>query len=153
EGRVGFSLRKLASEVGRTTASIYTHFDSAEQVLDAVAARYLDTTELPAPSGDPLTDVETFAVADFRRALEHPELASLVVERRPVTPAARHAADYLENRLRKAGVDPEMVKTTKSTLGLHTMGAFAMRLGETTSTPLDQFHQNVQLILRGFQTG
>lgn len=153
EGRASFSLRNLADEMGRTTSVVYTHFGSAEEVLDAVAARYVEEAEFPPMGDDPLGDVERIVIADFRRALEHPDLASLVVERRPVTASATKAADHLDDRLRAGGVDADRVATVVSTLGLHTLGAFAsLRLGPTPGL-LRRFEENVRLILKGARAG
>lgn len=153
EGRSGFSLRRLAGATGHSTSAVYTHFDSAAEVLDAVAVLYLEGTEYPSPTVDPLTDLEDFVVADLRRALDHPELANLVVERRPATEASTRAREYLQGLLRRAGVEPRMTETVVSTLGLLTLGAFASVAGQTGDVLLRRFRSNVRLVLDGVRAG
>lgn len=153
EGRSRFSMRRLAEETGRSTSAVYTHFESTTEVLDAVAASYLEATEYPSPTGDALVDLEDFVVADLRRALDHPELAALVVERRPRSDAAMRAGEYLEGLLRSAGLGPDAVKTALSTLGLLTLGAFASLDGEAGDDLLRRFRNDVRLVLTGVKAG
>jgi AcrR family transcriptional regulator len=153
EGRSGFSLRRLAGATGHSTSAVYTHFGSASEVLDAVAVAYLEATEYPSPTGDPLVDLEDFVVDDLRRALDHPELAALVVERRPVIDASIRAGEYLRGLLRRAGVGPRMMETVLSTLGLLTLGAFASVEGQSGEVFLRRFRSNVRLVLDGVGAG
>jgi AcrR family transcriptional regulator len=152
-GRSQFSMRRLADEIGHSTSAVYTHFESAAEVLDAVAISYLEATEYPTPTGDPLADLEDFVVADLRRALDHPVLAALVVERRPKGVAAVRAAEYLEGLLRSSGLDLNAVKTTLSTLGLLTLGAFVGLDGATESDALRLFRNDVRLVMKGVRAG
>jgi AcrR family transcriptional regulator len=148
-GRAAFSLRALAREADVSTTAIYTHFASAEAVLDAVAEAYLEGTEYPRPSGDALADVKAFVMADFRRALEHPELAALVLERAPLTRAGARALEHLGSLLLAAGDEPATVTTALSTLGLHTLGAFTTLGPRRSREVLRRFEADVDLILDG----
>lgn len=149
EGRAGFSLRGVAAETGHSTSSIYTHFDSVAELLDAVALAYLDGTVYPPPARDPLLDLENFTVSDLRRALNHPEIAALVVERRTTVGGVTRATEYLEGLLRRAGVGRRMTDTVLSTLGLLTLGAFANMATRPHDTLLRQFRDDVRLVLAG----
>lgn len=153
DGRSGFSLRRLAAEIGHSTSAVYTHFNSASDVLDAVASAYIEATEYPSSTGNPLADLEDFVVADLRRALNHPELARLVVERRPATEATARVGEYLQALLRRVGVAPRTIGTALSTLGLLTLGAFASVQGDPADDLLQRFRSDVRLVLAGIEAG
>ncbi|GAA3045926.1 TetR/AcrR family transcriptional regulator C-terminal domain-containing protein [Gordonia defluvii] len=77
----GVSMRAVAGGLGVDAKSLYNHVDGKDGLLDAVAEALLGAVDLPSPTGDLRADLMGVAQAFRRRALAHPEAASLVLTR------------------------------------------------------------------------
>jgi AcrR family transcriptional regulator len=107
DGLAAFSTRRLAAELGVRGPSLYNHFETKDQILDAVA----DTITAK-------VDVSFFASHDWREALllwgksyraaltEHPNIVPFLAQGPGRRPAALAVADVVYGGLVKAGWPP-----------------------------------------------
>ena len=119
------TVRKLASDIGVGTMSLYSYFRSKEEILDAVADRVLGGLEL-----SPATDDETpaDAIREVARALmvmmrEHPVIVRLFTNR--VTDsqlALRGGMEAVLQRLIDAGLPGPLAIRCYSFLVTYTLG-------------------------------
>ncbi|PRX99098.1 TetR/AcrR family transcriptional regulator [Allonocardiopsis opalescens] len=88
EGRKGFTVRRLAAEVGVSTMAVYTHFGSMEEVRQAVRregfARLGERLDAVRPTDDPVADLAASGVAYITTGLDHPQLYREMFPDRPI---------------------------------------------------------------------
>lgn len=74
------TLRAVAQKLGVTPMAIYNHIGSSEELLDAMADRFIAQVLEGLPAADsPLSTVRTMAHALLRAGIEHPGLLTSVV--------------------------------------------------------------------------
>lgn len=107
EGLEAFSTRKLGAELGCEAMSIYHHFPSKGELLDAVASRMLAEVDLSAASeaGEPEARLERIARSYREVAHRHPQAFPLLALRRLNSPEAMRFLEALFRILREAGFD------------------------------------------------
>jgi AcrR family transcriptional regulator len=87
EGLSGFSMRKLAAELGCEAMSIYHHFPSQAHLYEALVDRQISSIKIP-DDGMPWRQRIHVAVKEYRRvATEHPAFAPFIVVYRMNSPA------------------------------------------------------------------
>lgn len=143
DGSRGFSLRALARDLDVAPGALYNHVQGRDDLLDAVAARFLDTWR---SDGAPGTDwagwVRSVAVELHERMLHRPVLAELVLDR------GRSAAGLgllgrFRERLAEAGVGPAFAHLTWHAVLVTVLGAVQQERarpddrGETFALVLD----------------
>lgn len=105
EGLAGFTMRRVADELGTGAATLYWHVTDKDQLLDLVLDRYMAEIELPTP--DPqdwegqVRTMARSARAMFRR---HPAAAQLSFGRIPAGPSLIRLAEWMLAVLRGAGI-------------------------------------------------
>ena len=72
EGESGFSMRKLAGEMGVDPMAIYHHHAGRDALMHAVLQAFMRDFEMPGPSGDWRADIRALCQALRRLARRHP---------------------------------------------------------------------------------
>lgn len=105
DGAAAFSLRSLARELNVRPAALYNHVEGLDDLLDAVAARFVAGLEL-AEGNEPWPQWVAAVAGGLRaRLLDHPELAGLMLARAPGTAEGPALLRRFIDRLVAAGVD------------------------------------------------
>ena len=106
DGHAGFSLRALAGELGVRPAALYNHVRDRDDLLDAVAERFVETFELPAGDASWPDWVRQVARRLRGHMRAHPHLTMLVLARRAAGPARPALLRAFMTRLERCGVHP-----------------------------------------------
>ena len=132
EGLAGLSMRRLASELGVGTMTLYGYFPDKDALLDAVVDTLSDAIPIPETQGDWETRLRALLHHFHRGLLEHPSLVELRFARPIATPAAFRLTEACLQALREAGLDRPRAAAVFRTLFIFTFGAaaFAARADE-----------------------
>lgn len=125
EGAVGFSMRKLAEELGVGAGALYWHVTNKEQLLQLVFDRVIG--ELPTPDPDPKRWREQIkqAARDEREMMRrHPGIAQLSFGRVPVGPNAVRYMEWHLSVLLSGGLSKRVAALAGDLLYLY-IGAFS----------------------------
>lgn len=106
-GAEQLSMRRIAVELGVDPMSLYNHIDNKDAVLDGIAQQFLDTLQIPQPSGDLRADILAIANAFRHAADRHPRAATLLLTRELGSMTGLAATDAALGILRAAGLTPE----------------------------------------------
>lgn len=100
EGARQFTAERLGAMVGITGGSIFRHFDSMEEILDAIVDRIEEIifAGFPPQADDPLSALRQFFEHRVRAIREHPEISRLLLSENLI-PGAHSSAR--EKRLRE----------------------------------------------------
>ncbi|KGN29977.1 TetR family transcriptional regulator [Knoellia sinensis KCTC 19936] len=97
QGTSALSARRLATELGTSTMTVYTHFGSMPDLVQAVVAegfgrldRHLDAVPV---TDDPRADLVAIARAYRTNALENPHLYAVMFSRQNTAPSERTTED------------------------------------------------------------
>ena len=106
DGRVEFSLRSLARELDVRPAALYNHVEGRDDLLDAVAARFVGGFEVVAVGEQEWPRwIRSVALDWLGRMRQRPELAELMLTRAPGTAAGTAFLRNFVGELSAAGVD------------------------------------------------
>ena len=134
EGFDALTMRRLAESCGVGVMTLYGYVRTKEEILAAVANRFLSEVELPSGSGGSWQD-EVAAV--FRSVhemwLEHPELAQIAVTQPIDGMAAYRGAEVVLAALRRGGFGPEETVDAFELLICFTAGFTLRQLAFTSS--------------------
>lgn len=123
EGLAGFSMRKLAAELGCEAMSIYHHFPSQAHLYDALVDRLIGSLEMPDASL-PWRQKMRIAMQDFRHvAREHPAFAPFLVTYRMNSPTCLAWLSGILGLFEAGGFGPELSARLFRTAGYYLMGA------------------------------
>jgi AcrR family transcriptional regulator len=86
DGLAGVSMRHVAAELGTGAGSLYRYVETRDDLLDLMADRVCAEYDLPAPSGDWLSDLVTMGLQAREIYRRHPWLAELALTRPVVGP-------------------------------------------------------------------
>lgn len=106
DGLAAFSLRGLAADLGVGAGALYNHVRDRDDLLDAVAERFVMTFDLPDADLAWPQWLREVARRMRRHMLAHPHLADMVVTRRPHGPGRRPLLRRFVGHLEAGGVDP-----------------------------------------------
>lgn len=138
EGIDAISMPKLAEHLGVGVMSLYTHVDSKDDLLDAVAQQVL--ASLPVPPGKDWQDRLARHFRDLRAALvRHPGLGTVLATKNVAVPAV---FDLLEERLsdlKASGVGDEDAVHLYYDLLVYTLGFVAWELPRTRAIPRREY--------------
>ena len=104
DGEVGFSVRKLGTQIGVDPMTVLHHFGSKDELLRRIADRALASVELPLPSTDWRTDLRNVAAAYRDLAHRHPRLFHLHFRFHATGPADHASSEVVYRALRHAGL-------------------------------------------------
>jgi AcrR family transcriptional regulator len=129
DGLDALSMRRLAEHCGVGAMTIYGYVRTKEELLGALADRFLAEIEMPdasAPWQDQVADV-------FRSVREvmlaHPALAPILGSQRVDVTSAYRGAEVVFRALRGAGVADEDIVTAFRALAAFTVGAVQREIG------------------------
>jgi AcrR family transcriptional regulator len=125
QGAAGFSMRRLAEELGVGAGAIYWHVENKEQLLQLVFDRVI--SELPMPEPDPPRWREQIkqAARDEREMMRrHPGIAQLSFGRIPVGPNAVRYMEWHLSILRSGGLSDRVASLAGDMIYLY-IGAFS----------------------------
>ncbi len=125
EGALGFSMRRLAEELGVGAGAVYWHVANKEQLLQLVFDRVIG--ELPMPEPDPKRWREQIkqAARDEREMMTgHPGIAQLSFGRIPVGPNAVRYMEWHLSILRSGGLSDRVAALAGDMIYLY-IGAFS----------------------------
>jgi TetR/AcrR family tetracycline transcriptional repressor len=125
DGASGFSMRKLAEELGVGAGALYWHVANKEQLLQLVFDRVIG--ELPTPEPDPERWREQIkqAAHDEREMMRrHPGIAQLSFGRVPFGPNAVHYMEWHLSVLLSGGISNRVATLAGDLLYLY-IGAFS----------------------------
>lgn len=129
DGLEKFSTRKLGAALGIEAMSLYHHFPSKGQLLDAVADLLMAQVEVPSePAHDPIARLRE-AISSYRTVSRaHPNAFLLIAARRFNTPAALGFLEKLLTLLQDAGLSAERAARHFRLLGYFLNGALLSEL-------------------------
>lgn len=104
EGEVGFSVRKLGTEMGIDPMTVLHHFKSKDELLRRIADKALELVELPKPSGDWQEDLRAVARGYRELAKRHPRLFHLHFRYHATGPADHASSEVVYQAMRTAGL-------------------------------------------------
>lgn len=107
EGEAGFSVRKLATEMGIDPMTVLHHFKSKDELLRRIADKALELVELPKPSGDWQEDLRSVARGYRELAKRHPRLFHLHFRYHSTGPADHASSEVVYQAMREAGLSDE----------------------------------------------
>ena len=108
EGLDALTMRRLATELGVATMSLYGHVPTKDDLLLGVVNMVTGEIALPDPDTPPWEALR-MVTREFRRvALGHPNLVPLIVRRPPTGPAGLLTLEAALDAVRRAGLDPAM---------------------------------------------
>ena len=123
EGNEGFSMRKLAEDLGCRAMSLYHYFPSLAHLRDALLDRLVSATRLP-PAGLPWQERLREVAYGYREAaLRHPRFFQFVVVHRMNTAAGLAYLESILGIFRDAGFDAETSARLFRALGYYIAGA------------------------------
>jgi AcrR family transcriptional regulator len=125
EGAPGFSMRRLAEELGVGAGAIYWHVENKEQLLQLVFDRVIAELAMPEPDPADWREQVKQAARDERDMMRrHPGIAQLSFGRVPVGPNAMRYMEWHLSLLRAGGVTNRVAALAGDLLYLY-IGAFS----------------------------
>ena len=129
DGFDGLTMRRLAERCGVGVMTLYGYVRTKEEILGALADRFMSDLELPPTSGSASWQTQVAAV--FRSVhdvwLRHPEMAQIAAAQPIDSLAAYRGAEVVLGALRRAGFGPEETVDAFEVLVCFTAG-FTLRL-------------------------
>jgi AcrR family transcriptional regulator len=125
EGLAGFSMRRLAQQLGSGAASLYWHVGDKEELLSLVLDRIVGETPVPEP--DPANwqeQVKEMAREARRQFARHRDAAQLSMGRIPAGPNSLPVLERTIAVLRAAGLPPRVIAYAADMFALY-VGGFA----------------------------
>jgi TetR/AcrR family transcriptional regulator, tetracycline repressor protein len=107
EGLEAVSLERIANELNVRGPSLYHHFSDKAAILTEVAKLVLGDLDLDRPADDWVEWMIETSLTFYRRVLEHPRAAAILLQFMPDSSALPGFARAAE-MLTKAGVDPSL---------------------------------------------
>jgi AcrR family transcriptional regulator len=131
EGLSALSMRKVAAAFDAGAMSLYRHFRSKDELLDAMADAILVDASPPALPPTPISndwrDVARATATGMRAALlAHPGVAPLLIHRPPIGPNSFQAIEASLAWLRAVGFDETETPRAFQTLITYVLGAVSL---------------------------
>jgi AcrR family transcriptional regulator len=124
------SMRRLASELGVGTMSLYTHVPDKGALLDGVVGLVLAEVRPPSPDVDDWEETLKGLARELRRVFRaHPQVLPIVSTRLPLTPDALRITEFSFRALRFAGFDQETTAHAHRLLVGYVIGYLSLELG------------------------
>jgi AcrR family transcriptional regulator len=132
QGYEALSMRRLAGQLGVGVMTLYGYVRTKEELLGALANRYLGEIKLPPADGDWRQQVADVFRSVRRVILAHPELLPIVATQRLEGVGVYRGAERVFAALREAGLDDEQVIAAFDTLTSFTIGIAEREAGIRT---------------------
>ena len=131
EGVRAVSMRKVASELGAGTMSLYRYVDSKDDLLDLMVDTVIGENELPdKPSGDWRAELAELARSSRAIAHRHPWAVPLLLARPKLGPNALRQGEYAMAAVDGLGLDIDRMLDMTSTLTAFEVGFVQEELAE-----------------------
>lgn len=105
EGIAEVSMRRIATELGVATMSLYRHVPGKDELVLMMIDAVMAEVELPEPGKDVRADLVEIAHRQWRMFRDHPWLASALSVTRPqLVPNGMRMTEYVLRRLRAEGL-------------------------------------------------
>lgn len=131
------TIRRLASELGVGTMTLYSYFRSKEEILDGVADHVLGRFEIPPVDGHSAEEtVRTLAHALLGMMRRHPSVVYLMASRTTTSGRSmKGAMDDVIGCLRAAGFDDEGAVRVYAALIIYALGFASYQLPRQWGLP------------------
>jgi TetR/AcrR family transcriptional regulator, tetracycline repressor protein len=108
EGLEAVTIRRLAKALGVTPMALYWHFRNKDELLDGMAARLLETVDLPVDAAATWQDQLRAVLESMIGVLRaHPATARLLATRTVTSEGGLRATEAVLDILRRGGFSPE----------------------------------------------
>ena len=123
EGGTGFSMRRLAAELGVSAMALYRHVQGKPDLLRAMAGRAFSEDPLPEAPEDWRRGLELAARREWEIYQRHPWVLEIVSLHRPlmIDSMVEHT-EWSLGLLRRAGAEPDLALWAVVSLHAYTMG-------------------------------
>lgn len=130
EGIDSLTIRRLASELGVGTMTLYSYFRSKEEILDGVADYVLGSFEFPSAEGAGAEEmVRALAHALLEMMRRHPSVVYLMASRTTTSAKSmKNAMDDVIGGLRESGFGDEDAVRVYAALIIYTLGFASYQL-------------------------
>jgi AcrR family transcriptional regulator len=129
EGLDALTMRRLATELGVATMSLYTHVKDKEDLLLGLVNLVTAEIGLPAP-GTPPWDALRHVTREFRRvALLHPKVVPLTMRRPPTGSEGLMVTEVAFDALRRAGMRAALIPRAYRLTASHAIGFVSLECG------------------------
>ncbi|MDA3649653.1 TetR/AcrR family transcriptional regulator [Saccharopolyspora indica] len=159
EGIDALSMRRIASELGSGTTSLYRHITSKDELIELMANAAFGEMEIPEPSGDWLAELAALA-RGFRAALlRHPWLAQQAMRRQALGPDVIRRTDHMLGVVSRATDDASRVAMVVDSVNTFVLGSVSAELSEleaqrrTGMTEVDWQHAVGEYVQQVIDTG
>lgn len=129
DGFDALSMRRLARECGVGAMTLYGYVRSKEELLGALANRFLSEVELPDEGASWEEQVALVMRSVRHMFLRHPELLPIAANQRIDSVAAYRGAEVIFRALRAAGLEAAEIIGTFGTLTSFTIGSAQREIG------------------------
>lgn len=109
DGEAGFSMRKLARELGVDPMAIYHHHANRHVLIRAVIQAFLAQCRIPAPSDDWRADIGALCQSLRTLAKRHPSIFRLYETHNTWVPAESRIQEAFHAALQKAGFKNQII--------------------------------------------
>lgn len=133
EGLDALTMRRIATEVGTGTTSLYRHITGRDELVELMVDAVYDDEPLPQPTAEAADWREQLATIarDFRASLlRHPWLAQQASQRPALGPNVIARADHALGVAGRATDDPTRASMVVDTLNTYVLGAVGTELAE-----------------------
>lgn len=138
DGAAGFSMRRLAEELGVGAGAVYWHVQNKEQLLQLVFDRVIGELPMPEPEPDRWREQLKQAARDERDMMtRHPGIAQLSFGRIPVGPNAVRYMEWHLSLLRAGGLTDRVAALAGDLVYLY-IGAFSFEECIGLAVPADE---------------
>ncbi|MGI8809416.1 MAG: TetR/AcrR family transcriptional regulator [Acidimicrobiales bacterium] len=129
EGLDALTMRRLGSELGVATMSLYGHVPNKDEVLLGVVNLVTADIGLPGPETPPWEALRR-VTREFRRvALAHPNLVPLIVRRPPTGAEGLLTLEAALDALRRAGIEPSLTARAYRLMSSFAIGFVSLECG------------------------
>ncbi len=129
EGIDALTMRRLATQLGVATMSLYGHVDNKDDVLLGVVNLLVSEFQLPGPTMPPW-DALRHLIREFRRvALAHPNLVPLTMRQPPTGSEGLRSLESALDSLRRAGLSPAQTATAYRLTASFAIGFVSLECG------------------------
>lgn len=142
EGIEALSMRRLASELGVEAMSLYYHVKSKDDILDGIVDLALSEVEPPSGARDWRSAVRRSAISYHDALRRHRWVTSVPISGEASAAQLRYM-DALLQRLRAAGLSPELTHHAYHALDSHVIGSTLWLARVPPKEELDALAQDV----------
>jgi AcrR family transcriptional regulator len=136
-GIAGFSMRRLAQELGVVPMALYKHVASKDELLDGMVDIVFSEIEAPAAGGDWKAELRKRAVSTRDALRRHPWAVGEMEGRGTHGPSNLKVHDAILGCLRAAGFSVEMTVRAMSVQDAYIYGFALQQIDMTPQTPED----------------